>query len=623
AIDGNPDTAWETGSFSDPRGQWWQVTFTTSLTTDHVTLVQPQRGDNNQWITEVTLQFDGRRPLRTSLGAASRAPGGQELTFPTRRFRTLRITIDDTNLPAARAESGGASPVGFAEVSVAGVRATEIISMPQDLLRAVGQGAREHRLTIVMTRQRVAPVPPRSDPESSLNRMFWLPGARTFSMTGTARIDTLIPDDSIDELMGRPGSNGSGVVAYSRGRLPGDLHDTASAALDGDLATMWSPGLGAAHQVGQWLSVHLPRPITFDHMDLEVVADGRHSVPTRLGIATEHGSVTVALPPIVDGTTPGYTRSVPLHFAPLTGRQITVTILGARLERTSDYYSGTSIALPLGIAELGIPGVRAPPLPAAMPAPCRSDLLTVDGRPVPLRVTGSTADALNGDGLALSLCGSAAGGLSLGPGTHTVASALGHVTGIDIDQLVLDSAPGGVAQAGDTSGVVAAPVRPTTPTVTVVSRTTTAIHLRITQVTGTFWLVLGESLNAGWQATVGGGSSLGPSQLVDGFANGWLVRTPGATAGAPRTLSVTVRWTPQEPVDVALAVSLGAGAVCLVLALWPRRRWVRRARHAPAPVGAVAENDPELGSPRLVSPLISAGAAPPWPLALVVAAASA
>ena len=47
-------------------------------------------------------------------------------------------------------------------------------------------------------------------------------------------MNTLIPDGTIDTLVGRPGSTGSGVVAYSLGRLPGDLHDTASAALDGN-----------------------------------------------------------------------------------------------------------------------------------------------------------------------------------------------------------------------------------------------------------------------------------------------------------------------------------------------------------------------------------------------------
>ena len=37
-----------------------------------------------------------------------------------------------------------------------------------------------------------------------------------------------------------------------------------------------------------------------------------------------------------------------------------------------------------------------------------------------------------------------------------------------------------------------------------------------------FWLVLGQSNNAGWEATAAG-KDLGGSTLVDGYANGWLV----------------------------------------------------------------------------------------------------
>ena len=43
---------------------------------------------------------------------------------------------------------------------------------------------------------------------------------------------------------------------------------------------------------------------------------------------------------------------------------------------------------------MGIPGMpRGVPAPAQLPAACRSDLLTVDGSPVPITITGSTASA--------------------------------------------------------------------------------------------------------------------------------------------------------------------------------------------------------------------------------------
>ena len=120
-----------------------------------------------------------------------------------------------------------------------------------------------------------------------------------------------------------------------------------------------------------------------------------------------------------------------------------MTFTGVRAETTKNYYSHDQITLPLGIAELGLPGVDSPAPPAQMPGNCQSNLLTIDGRPVSVEVTGSTADALNGKTLTVKACGPDADGITLGPGQHVVQSASGHVTGFDIDQLVLDSAPGG------------------------------------------------------------------------------------------------------------------------------------------------------------------------------------
>ncbi|HEY7948798.1 MAG TPA: alpha-(1-_3)-arabinofuranosyltransferase family protein, partial [Acidimicrobiales bacterium] len=427
ALDDSLDTAWETGAFTVPLHQWWQVVLNGPLTTDHVTLVQPLSGVDNQWITKVRLTFDGGSSLPVTLGPSSRTANGQTITFPTRSFTTLRITIEGTNLEGASPTViQNASPVGLAAVELGGVLAQEVVAMPSDMLTAAGAGSQSHRLAIVMTRQRVAPIPPRSDLEPTLEREFSLPAARSFSLTGTATVNTLIPDGTIDTLVGRPGSTGSGVVAYSSGRLPGDLHDTASAALDGNSSTMWSPGFGP--QVGEWIQVHVPRVMTFNHLNLVVVADGHHSVPTSLTISTERGSESVTLPPITDGRRQNATVTVPISFPALTGQQIQVTFTGVRNEETRNYYSHNPITLPIGIAELGLPGVdgvQTPPAPAAMPGTCQSNLLSIDGHPVPLRISGSTAAALDGNSLTVQTCGSAARGISLGPGPHVIQSAAG------------------------------------------------------------------------------------------------------------------------------------------------------------------------------------------------------
>ena len=131
----------------------------------------------------------------------------------------------------------------------------------------------------------------------------------------------------------------------------------------------------------------------------------------------------------------------------------------------------------------------------------------------------------------------------------------GRDTGIDLDRLVLSS-----------PGRAPAPP-PTVPSVRVRRQTPTSLSLRVGGAVAPFRLVLGESWNKGWTARVRGGPSLGRPQLVDGYANGWIVR--------PRrghVLDIEVRWTPQRRVWAALALSAAGLVLCLVLALFGSRR---------------------------------------------------
>ena len=74
ALDGNLDTAWLTDFTARPAGQWWQTTLTSPTTIGNLVLVQPQTGSPDQWISRVTITFDGRHPVTVPLGAASRTP---------------------------------------------------------------------------------------------------------------------------------------------------------------------------------------------------------------------------------------------------------------------------------------------------------------------------------------------------------------------------------------------------------------------------------------------------------------------------------------------------------------------------------------------------------------------
>ncbi|HUY23268.1 MAG TPA: alpha-(1-_3)-arabinofuranosyltransferase family protein [Acidimicrobiales bacterium] len=601
AMDGNLRTVWTVGAFDDPVGQFLRITLDHPLTTDHVNLVQPLYGPRDRWITRATLRFDGGRPITVDLDGTSRTSAGQTVSFSTRTFTTLQITIDRTNTSGQRS-TDGMSGVGFAEVRLGGQQVDEVLRMPQDLLTAAGASSASHRLTLVMTRQTAAPVPPRTDPEIDIARFFTLPTARSFSVSGTAELSPLVPDDDIDRLLGTtvPGVE----AAYSSGRLPGALQDRASSTLDGDQATVWSPGLGP--QAGNWLEYDLARPLTFDHLSMSVVADGRHSVPTSVTVSAGGQSRTVPVPALSDSTQPWATQTVTLTFPALTGTDVRLTFGTVRQVTDLDYYSDTQVGLPLGIAEVTIPGMpRAVAAPAALPGTCRSDLLTVDGVPVPVSITGTTAAAEALDAVGVHGCGSATDGITLGAGPHELQTQPGFPPGVDvnIDSLVLDSGPGGSALATGATGRAQPVESGPAPTLTVVHSSATAAKVVVHHPTRPFWMVLGESTNAGWHAITGTGADLGPPQLVDGYANGWLV-TP-ATAG--HDMVIMLQWTPQRLVSASLVVSGVSLALCLALGCLPRR-WRARLRRLARSVRARPRRRARPEEPGVAVPIGPAGA---------------
>ena len=130
----------------------------------------------------------------------------------------------------------------------------------------------------------------------------------------------------------------------------------------------------------------------------------------------------------------------------------------------------------------------------------------------------------------------------------------------------------------------------------------TKTKVRITGATKPFWLVMGQSTNAGWRATVDG-KELGGSTLTDGYGNGWLVR-PDAAGGA---IDATIEWVPQRTVNRAIALSILGALVCfgILVGAAIRRRRRRRA-------GADLEPEPEAEAAVLASPLVAPGRTPGW-----------
>jgi hypothetical protein len=134
-----------------------------------------------------------------------------------------------------------------------------------------------------------------------------------------------------------------------------------------------------------------------------------------------------------------------------------------------------------------------------------------------------------------------------------IRTAAGQTTGIDLDRLVLGSGPGGAPQG----------VQPASadrgPAVTVVKQAATSARIQVAGSTTPYWLVLGQSLDKGWTARIGG-KSLGPSRLINGYANGWLIPPQ------PGPATITLSWSTQGWENSALWLS-GLGALgCVAVA---------------------------------------------------------
>ncbi len=513
ALDGDPFTSWRANAFGDARGQRIRIDLDAPITTDHVNVVQPLTGGRNRWITEVEMRFDGGSPQRALLSDVSRTDGGQTVTFPRRTFSRFDIIVKQTSSPGTKL-FGKDDAVGFAEVRLRDEKADhdvqmhEVVQMPTDLVDALGPDVATHPMVLVMSRYAVRPVPPRSQPELSIDRGFTLPAARNFIVTGSARIDSDASSEAIQAAYAVPDEQHGGVTISASQFLFGCMRCRADNAIDGDPNTAWeTPFVGVRGQVAEYKSA---APLSFDHMDLRVIADGRHSVPKALVLDVDGQTRLIPVPDVPDQAPENASQVVRVNFAPIAGHDVKVTIADVREERTKLFATTATNLEPAGIAELGIPGLQLPPAPARIDSGCRSDLVQIDAAPLPVRITGNSATADQPASLTVATCDphhpSRRPSLKLDAGPHTLTSARGKDVGWLLDRLVLASGTQAApitTRAGRVTAI-GAPAPPT-PRIDVVRSGRTSMRVHVSGADAPFWLVLGESHSDGWRAHVVGG----------------------------------------------------------------------------------------------------------------------
>ncbi len=585
AVDGDTSTAWVVAAFAEPRGEFLQLVYPRPKTISEITLVQAL-AKANRHITEVAVTADGREIGRFKLDARSLTAAGQRIELPRPvTGTTWDIVITDVDL-SRRATYPGVSPVGFAEVRMGPNPrpVVEEIRTPIAFVEGLGSDLDRNDLSVVLTRERSNPSEPvRGDPERSMLRLVPLPDTRSFQVEGTVRLSAYAPEPVIDSLLGRStGPDGVALAAWSSGRLPGNLASAASSAFDSDITTAWTGVFGP--QAGQTLTIRRDQPTAIHGISVDVVTDSVHSVPTAFRVyadGTPVGDFATGLS-LVDAPR-GTVATVDLPVDTVAS-EITLQALTVDERLTIDWYSHVNHAMPISIAEVrASDNMRFGP-PVDIATACRSDLLSVGGKPVPVRVVGSFADGLARRDLSLVGCDVFESG-----GDMIVSTAPGASTGFDLDQVVLRSPR-------------PLPDRPALPPVVAQRHSDTSFTVDVPGSGTDRWLVLGESHNLGWHATVDG-VDLGPPITIDGYANGWLL--PAGSA-----MTVSLDWTPQRLVHWTIIISLLVALVSLVLA------WRGRSYHPVFADGPGIDGGPlpEIGPLPLLDP--GGRGVRPWPATL-------
>jgi len=566
ALDSDPSTAWRVAAFADPVGEFLDISLDKPTTTDFITLLQVQ-GGANRYITELQLSFDGGEAIPVTLGEASKQPGGQTVEFPKRKFKDLRLTITATDR-GEMATYRGTSGVGFAEVLIPELGPiTEVLRPPTDLLEVAGQGSIKHQLSYVFTRRASNPGDViAADEEVTMRRIVSGPVARRFTPFGRARMTASLPDERIDQIIGLPNAASGGVDATSSARLPDDPGSRASTSVDGDLTTAYQTPVNGPLQ---WVQFTYPQAVSINALQMAVVADGKHSIPTELTVSADGGAgVKVNLPhiPLGSGKARGTTRILHAETGPITGHSFRISIDATHEAASTDWFGGGRTVLPVGLAEVGLPVVVAPEPADMLSSNCRSDLVAVADQQVPLQVTGTVQAALSSASLTLGSCSSESTPLTLSAGESLLQTSPGAATGFDIDMIVLSSAPGGTVgvdtlQTSPDSG-------PTPPSSTTQRSGRNSYKITTTAAKQPYWVILGQSYGPGWSAITSDGTDLGSPTLINGYANGWLVDP--AQVGQDTTVSIT--WTPQRLVWVGLGISVLGLLACIGLVIFGGRR---------------------------------------------------
>ncbi len=542
-ADGNLLTAWTSGNYGSPDGEWLEIRYREPVDLSDVTVRFTDVGGAKVTLAELSSE-------NGSLAIAPNPEGVVRAGVPGGPATTLRVTVATVvggagfEQRAAIAEiEGPGLPVAKALVTAALPAADESTSLSIRRAPFIRGGCIRVDTETRCSRQ----LPATGEDTTRIDRAVSLPNSVVWRISG----ETLVtPGTGADTVLaaGRPDLR----VAWSSSQTA-DPQVTGYAAVDADPGTTWvtDPADLSPELTLSWDAIR-----TVDRLAVRHSSGSASGIVTQALLVGDDGVRTLEIPR--DGSF--------VSFDPLRTTSLRLEITGVDSFVDLPYDVGISPQAQPGISELLIPAISdligsAAPTDRVV-VPCGSGpTLRIDGLDVPTRLVGTRAAVEAFRPLEFFACRT----VSLSSGEHRIQMP---DTPRDFP-LSLIAREVGAAEAGLAT--------PTSHRLVTVTGWGQAERTATVAAGPASILVTTENRNEGWRATTADGTVLNPV-TIDGWRQGWMLPAGEAT-------TVLLEFRPQSAVRWSIVASLAIGILALFVGL-------RRSGGGPepAPVRAAAAN---------------------------------
>ena len=465
AFDGNYTTSWLTGGLEDPVGAYLRVDFRQPETIDRLSLLPFLPTDAGRRVTDVSLHFSTGEPVDVHL----EEDGTTEVAIPARTTDFLELRIEDVS-------RAGTAAVGFREIALPGIDLTEVIAVPDDVVRAAeADPAVQAALTTAPLRflfDRIQGTGAQ-DEELVIRRSLRLAAPRSMTVAGHLQLDIATTDLELDRFLS--GFRGDGISAFGSTRAQGALENRGLNAIDGDPSTSWA----APPRAGEELTVRFPsQPVGRVQVTSAADADSTPVDEVQVLIGGREETLELSSEPGCDETRTVCDRTGTIEVPAASVDKVVVRLAGVEA-------TGADAGRPARLREVVISDGSgdAVRIDASSPEACGDTSVAVDARPIAIRLADGDIDrALAGERVPFTGCQDVA----LAAGPHTLAT-----TDAIIDDLTL------------ASGTVDEVTAPSPPSVEVLERGAGHLRLRVSS-EGDALVSTGQSFDEGWRATADG-----------------------------------------------------------------------------------------------------------------------